>query len=551
MTAAELVIEAARVHTLTGPDGSGDGSEPTHVAIAGDRILAVGDADAVSAFVDSRTERLTFPGATLMPGWSDGHCHPVWGLEMTAGTILLQAGDLDQAKALLRADLPADGASGAPSGTWVLGWGLTADVFTDQSDIAGRVFDDVAAGRPLYLRFRDGHSGLANDAALAVAGITGAEEFAGASQIVVGADGRPTGHLLEMEAMARLESHIHRGSLSERAGRLGRLFDSMADRGLTSLQVLDANGDPFELCTELERVGELPLTVRFSPLIQPGVTDSELARWVRLQGTGGRRWRVEGVKLMLDGTVEGGTAWLEHPDLLGESTRPLWLPPEEYQRVVLHFARQGIPTATHAIGDRAVEFALETLATLPEELRRSATHRIEHIETLPEATIARMAELGVVASVQPIHALHLHPDGRDSWSVRLGAERAARAIPIRSLVEAGVPVVLGSDWPVADFDPFKGFAAAVARAARTLDDGRVAVPDQSIDRWTALRGYTSTSAIVRGDGEHTGRIEPGLSADLTLVEGDPLTMTVDELQRVTVLATWVGGRMRRVAGGGA
>ncbi|WP_415128458.1 amidohydrolase [Microbacterium sp.] len=522
------------MHTLDGHVGA------THIAVAGGRVLAVGTADDMAVHVTEHTRHESFPCGTIMPGWSDNHSHPVWGLEMTAGARLLEAATLDAVRDALRQDT-------ARSGDWIIGWGLDSNVFAGQARIDGSVFDDIAGGRPLFLRFRDGHSALANSVALERAGVTGEEQFPGASRIVVDPDGVPTGHLLEMHAMARVSAFVAQPSIADRAKRLRGLLEAMAARGITSVHALDAMGDPRELCAEIERTGELPLRLRISPLLQPGITPEEIARWEQLQGSGGRRWNVGGVKLMLDGTVEGGTAWLHHPDTLGEGTEPLWLPPETYREVVLHYVTRGIPTATHAIGDRAVEYALDTLASVPPEIRARVTHRIEHIETLEDDTIARMASLGVIASVQPIHALHLHPDGGDNWTRRLGAERAARAIPTRALAEAGVPIVLGSDWPVADFDPFRGFAAAVSRGERRLAGATTPVPDQSLDRLTALRGYTSTAALARGDADRAGRIAPGYDADLTIVHGDPMTADAEDLHDLIVLATMVGGDLRRVA----
>jgi predicted amidohydrolase YtcJ len=159
----------------------------------------------------------------------------------------------------------------------------------------------------------------------------------------------------------------------------------------------------------------------------------------------------------------GGTAWLETPDCHGESTCSYWRDPQGYSRAVRFFAQAGVQTATHAIGDAAVKHVLDTLeaeGAPPPGL----VHRVEHIETLPVDQISRFAQLGVIASMQPSHATDFtRADHRDNWSVRLGEERANRAWPCRDLLDAGATLVLGSDWPIAPYDPRTVLAAAQLR----------------------------------------------------------------------------------------
>ncbi|NDY74779.1 amidohydrolase family protein, partial [Desulfobacter hydrogenophilus] len=151
---------------------------------------------------------------------------------------------------------------------------------------------------------------------------------------------------------------------------------------------------------------------RISPSVFPGFTRDDLERHLELQRRAGRRWHVRGVKLMIDGTIDNGTAWLFEPDSRGQSTRSLWLDPAEYREAVRFFHEHGIPTTTHAIGDKGISFVAETLGALP---AGDVQHRIEHIETLPDEVLDQVIAAGAAASMQPTHCtLYTRADHTDN-----------------------------------------------------------------------------------------------------------------------------------------
>jgi predicted amidohydrolase YtcJ len=190
------------------------------------------------------------------------------------------------------------------------------------------------------------------------------------------------------------------------------------------------------------------------------------------------------------------------------------------------FSERGFQCVTHATGDRGVREALDTYAAVGAAPR--VRHRIEHIETLQPADLPRFAAQGVVASMQAQHMMWLHPDRTDNWSARLGDDRCDRAFLIRSLRESGATIALGSDWPVARFDPRVGMAAA--RLRRPLGHcERRAYDDQSLDGLAALEGYTIGAALTGGDGDRLGRLIPGYGADVTVTADDPVDIDGDEL----------------------
>ena len=200
-----------------------------------------------------------------------------------------------------------------------------------------------------------------------------------------------------------------------------------------------------------------------------------------------------------------------------------------------------MPTATHAIGDAAVRHVLAALEAAP---ATAAPHRIEHLETLPAELVPAFVRHKVVASMQPTHcSRYTVAEQTDNWSVRLGPRRAGRAWRCRDLYEAGVPVALGSDWPVAPYDARTVLADAQLRRPAGSPDIAPVVPAQALTALMALQGYTTHAAHAAGESHRSGRIAPGLRADLTAFTLDPLRADPDELAQAPIAMTVVAGSL--------
>ncbi|OAH11373.1 amidohydrolase [Streptomyces jeddahensis] len=516
MPTADLIITGARVRTLD--PGS---PQATAVAVRDGVIAAVGDEADVRDWRGPDTEIVRLDGAHLVPGLVDAHSHPVWGLEMATGTDLSGVRDLAALRTALATAERIDG--------WVIGYGLDHNAFEGRP-INRDLVEDVLGGAPAFLRLYDGHSALASDAALAVAGVTGPRAFTQRSQVVCDASGRPTGHLVEHAAMDLVTDVMPRPSYAARRSRLLELLSAMAATGLTGAHVMD--GGDVELVESVARETVLPVHLRFAPWCMPGADAAALEELIRLQGTGGRHWLVGGVKFFMDGTVEGGTAWLEHADCHGQGTQAFWPDPEAYTAAVRKLHAAGVRTATHAIGDAAVRHVLDVVAGLGPSGR--GAHRIEHIETAPDDLLPRFAQLGVAASMQPPHTGYTRADGTDEWSRRLGTTRAAHAWRLRDLRDAGATVALGSDWPIAHYDARA--VLATARSPRGAASGRAGLTGLE-----ALEGCTTHAAGAAGEADTTGRIAPGYRADLTALSVDPVQAPADELADAPVRLTVTGG----------
>jgi predicted amidohydrolase YtcJ len=522
---AGLAVVGAHVRTLDPRRRSASA-----VACRDGVIVAVGDDAEVREACGPGTEIVDARGATVTPGLVDAHIHPLF-VEQTRGADLTRCATLAE----VQDALAAERSSGA-DGDWVLGWGLEYGVFAG-GPITGEPLVEAVGGAPALLTFMDQHTAVATPEALRRARVTGGEAFDEGAEVVV-AGGRPTGELREFAAMERVRAVIADLSEAERARRAAAFLRRLNRLGITGGHAMNGDARDYALIAGLEEAGEL--TVRLVvPLWQkPEMSFEEMEAQLELRGAGGRLWRGGVAKFFIDGVIDSGTAWLCEPDTQGAGTEPFWPRPERYTEAVRLFAGAGFQCVTHAVGDRAVRAALDAYRTAA---RASAPHRVEHIETLQPTDLPRFATEGVAASMQPLHMQWRTADGEDSWTSRLGPERAGRAFPTRELLASGALLALGSDWPVADCDPRVGMAWARLRRRPGDPDAPVFEPERRMRGEEVLRGYTTACARIAGESGEGGRIAPGMRADLTAFAEDPVTCDPDDLPELPIALTVVDG----------
>lgn len=533
---ADLVLLAGQVHT--GCETPAGNSAPTAVAVSGRRIVAVGSHKDVLDWDTSDAQVIQLGDATITAGFVDAHVHPLSGAESRHQALMLHnCSTVEEVAARITEfvkDLGPD--------EWVRGFGLSFDMFVD-AELSNAPFEEAFGGRPAYLLLFDGHSVIASKRALELAGIDGPRDFGNNSSIEIDADGRPTGYLIESDAEMLVTELYPRMPFAQRCEAVRNKLLEFAATGYTSLHQMNMELGDLDVLRTLEAEGELPVRIRVSPIWRANDPWAEtLQRMVAMQGIGGRRWQVEGVKFMLDGSIDNGSAWLFEADTQGGGLEPYWVPSEMFTRTIHALNASGVQTATHAIGDRAVEFVLDTVQSIPASVRR-VTHRIEHIETIPDRLIPRFAELGVPASMQPIHAFAQRADGRDMWTTLLGrnSERAAHGWRIADLDAAGACVALGSDWPVEEFDARRVFAANVTRRRHGSDQ-------PAVDPHQALSPERTLAALTRNcwesiDRKNDGVIAPDAIADLAVFADDPLNCAPEVFAESKVLLTVVNGQL--------
>jgi len=516
---ADLLLVGTTVRTL-------DQQHPraSAVAVAGGRIVGL-DADAL-ALRGAATEVIDLHGAVTTPGLVDGHLHPLMGAATFRGVDLTGCRTLDDLRGSLRA------AEVEPDG-WVVGWGLDHNVFAG-ADPTNAVIEEALPGRPVFLRLYDAHSVLVSDEALRRAGVSGPREFEQRAEVVCDHTGRPTGHLLEFAAIELVQDILPTLPMPVLHDRLRTVLNHMAATGVTGGNVMDAEGNALDVYAAFEETGELPVRLRVAPWCMPGMDIDPL---LKLQQRRGRRWAVEAVKFFMDGTIEGGTAWLERPDCHGQSHDASWRDTAAYTKSVERLAAAGVQTVTHAIGDAAVRHVIETLENVD---TRGVRHRIEHLETLPRPLVGRLVRAGLVASMQPVHASFTKPDHSDEWSKRLGRERVERAWVCREIRDAGGLLVLGSDWPVATYDARQVLAQARLRRAPNSPHPAVG-PEQALTGLMALEGMTTHPAIADGTANEAGRVAVGCRADLTVFSIDPVRAPAEDVATAPIALTVSGG----------
>ncbi len=517
---------------LTGVDTR---SPATAIGISGGRIAALGDERDAREWRTGTSELVDLGGASVWPGLTDAHFHPVMGLNAAVGADLNGAHSLAEIQERLR---KADGSG--EHGDWVLGWGLTPDAF-EGLPLSGSPLDEWFPGRPALVYLFDGHAAVASRAALNRAGVTGVRDLGTTASIAVDPAGRPTGLLQEAEAIDLVRRLLPVESLDQRADRLAGILGAMAATGLTGGHVMDCQGDSLALLAALEFSGRLPLRLRLHPVCGPFDDPEEIVAQQRLSGS---RWRVAGVKFYLDGTIDGGTAWLSAPDCSGASISPYWPSAQSYSDAVRYFDAAGIGTATHAIGDAAVAHVLDTIDALP--VGSPARHRIEHLEYVRDDQLARLGGTRAIVSMQPTHLTdYVSPDGEDNWSMRLGRPRAEHGWRFGEILAAGATLALGSDWPVAHYDPRRIVAAAQLRRPAGRRQQAPLGFGAGLTAAQAMAGYTSGPAYAAGLESVAGRIAPGHLADLTVFAADPMRVDPDDLPELPVTATVVDGQLYR------
>ncbi|UQN14493.1 amidohydrolase [Gulosibacter sp. ACHW.36C] len=501
------------------------------VAVADGQIAAVGEWEELRrAHTDA--EVLEYPGATITAGLIDGHSHPIWGLAMARGVDLTGLETRPEIIAAL-----TSGAADLPEGEWLFGWGLAPNALEGPVDNT-TIHEAVGPDLPVYLMLFDAHSALLSDAALREVGVTEPHRTVDGGGFTARADGRLSGHALEFAAMGEIADLVPQEPLTTRADKLDALLHGMAATGLTSLVVADAQGGDAvtDVLEELERRGELPLRLRIAPWCTPDLSELQVRELVAGLGRHGRRWRYEGVKLFIDGTIDNGTAWLHEPDTEGEGRAGFWHDPQTYAARIQLLHSLGVPTLTHAIGDRGVRFVAETLAALP---KTGVQHRIEHLELADDETVAILAEHNIAVCVQPTHCtLFVHPDQGDSWSQRLGEPRNQQGFRTGDFAAAGIVQALASDWPVAPYDPRITFADAQLRHPHDQDSPAVGA-QQALTPEQILAGYTTAGRASIGE---TGSgLRPGEPADLTIWAADPITASPHDVADIRILATTLDG----------
>jgi hypothetical protein len=533
-TPADLVIKAGVVRTM-------DPQKPRAeaVAVRGERIVAVGSAADVRAFVGPKTRLVDLPGRAIVPGLVDGHCH-LYGLGVALETLSVRG----KRSAEEAAKVVAEAAKGRAKGEWITGRGWDQNLWAGAQFPTHGVLDAAAPEHPVALSRIDGHALWANAAAMRAAGIGKGTVDPPGGRIVRDAAGEPTGVFID-NAMNLVEVQIPADPPDVRERRILRAAEQALSLGLTGVHEMGIDDGTVKVYRALAASGRLPIRVH-AYLAGEGRLEALKGRAPDVDATGTAMFVLRGVKLFADGALGSRGAALLQPYADEPSTSGLMLMDREALTRAAHLvADAGYQLAVHAIGDRANRDVLSAFEALGAGRARSLRFRVEHAQIVSPEDLPRFSALGVIASMQPTHATSDMP-----WAPsRLGGERLRGAYAWRALLSSGARVVFGSDFPVEEPSPLLGLYAAVSRQDLQGQPPGGWTPAERIGLDEALMAFTTAPAYAAFAEGNRGRIAPGYVADLTIFGRDlaPDRSLVDTPVDMVI----VGGRVARVPQTGA
>ncbi|HSS93351.1 MAG TPA: amidohydrolase [Candidatus Dormibacteraeota bacterium] len=475
------------------------------LAVHGDRVVAVGADREIRSLIGARTRVIEARGGTILPAFNDAHVHFLMASRSLGELDLFGAKTQPEVERRIAAHVAS------AKGDWVVGRGWFYSAFPGGMPTVD-LLDRLVADRPAYIESFDAHTGWANSKALALAGVA-------------------TAGVLKEAEMLGVTRHLPARSAAEDLEALRRGMRMAASRGIASVQEAGDGQDELRLWASLREAGELTMRVRLAFDMVPGQSGPEWQRRLDEYEELARRWRADRwlstgiLKAFADGVVESRTAAMLEPfEGTSERGAPLW-GPEELALAVRAADARGWQVQVHAIGDAAIRQALSALQSTTPGRR----HRVEHIEVPGASDIGRFAQFGVVASMQPQHA---DPGLTEVWRRNLGAERAARGWPWRTLLASGARLAFGTDWPVVPLEPFTSLRIATGDHAAQL----ISI-EEAVAAWSLGAAYAEHMEAQKGS------LAVGMLADIAVLDRDLASTPQSELASIKIEATAVGGRL--------
>ena len=536
---ADVIFIHGNVYTgIVDPTSMVAGKRAEAIAVRGDRILAVGTRDEVLKTKGPDTKIIDLGGRFVMPGFNDAHMHLAHAGQEKLSVNLVGAKTLDEFRERIRAKVET-----ARPGEWIVGAGWDETLWPVKAVPTRWDLDEVSSGHPVYMDRVDGHIGVANTRALQLASITVASREPAGGKIDRDEAGTPNGILRET-AREAVRAVIPKPTHEQRRQAIELALADLATHGVTSAQ--DNSGwEDFQIYEELEKEGKL--TARISEWLPFDDSIESLNRKRSSHPASDDMLHTGMLKGFMDGSLGSKTAALLEPysDDPKNSGLPQYeadkLNPMAKERVLA-----GYQLGFHAIGDKGVQLALDAFAEAEKAAKEDKVKgagggsdyrfRIEHAQVTTPQQILRFRELKVIASMQPSHLLT-----DMNWAEsRLGPKRAAHSYAWAEFLKHGVVLAFGTDYPVEPVTPFRGLYAAVTRQSE--NEKKSYYPDQKISVEQAITAYTTGSAFAEFAEKQKGKLEPGMLADLVVLDRDVTSVPLAKILETEVLRTVVGGR---------
>lgn len=511
------------------------------IAVTGERIVFVGSNAEAQKWRGEKTRVVDLGGKTVVPGLTDSHCH-IFGIGERELTLNLEGTNtLEDFLARVKERVEK-----TEKGRWITGRGWIETFWQPPQFPTREDLDKVAPDHPVLLERADGHASVANSIALKIAGVTGATANPFGGEILRDQSGVPTGMLTD-NAMDLVGKKIPPPTDDERLTAL--LTGIRRELGLGWCEIQNAGSELADQKIIKRAFDEKKVAIRFyNAAYGPGEAANALLKEGATLAAYDHHFTQRTIKVIFDGAVGSRGAallapYFDKPETSGYLTQK----PEVLSPMFAAALRRGIQVETHAIGDRANRLILDlyekAFAAVPSGERKVAEPRwrIEHAQNLTSQDLPRLARLGVIASMQPSHAisdLFFAP-------ARLGMERLAGAYAWNSLIKSGAIVCGGSDAPVERGEPMIEFYAAVTRKSLKGEQGEGWHPEQAVGRAEALKMFTINAAYAAFEEEDKGTIAPGKLADLTILSKDIMQISPPEILQTKCTMTIVGGEIAK------
>lgn len=519
---------------------TGSSLEPMNgaIAIAGDRIIAVGSMDSMNEYIDSNTKVVNCGDKLIVPGFNDSHVHFMYGAMLQDKDFCLDLHDCASEEEC--AQKVKEFADAHPDNPWIFGSGWNENIWSSGKSPDRRSLDELLPDRPVYLSSWDIHSAWVNKKALELIGYDRNTPNAEDGFIEHFPDGEPSGILREPGAFDPVQK-LALQSADAKAAIIKSLKEA-AKYGVTSIGNVHPYGgleekEALEIYKSLEEEGLLTSRIHLFVELKKNLTDAKEYEKKYCS----KKLRFAGLKKITDGICESHTGYLLEPYADDKTTKgELQVTQEELKELIINADREGYSVRLHCIGNGAVRNALDCFeAAQKVNGKKGLHHAIEHVETCHPQDIPRFAKLGVMISMQPSHLIQ----NIDGYPKLLGKKWMEVAWPMRSLIDAGAVMTCGSDFPCVGLNPMEGIYAAITR--QTFDgypEGGF-VPNQKITLGEVLQGYTYGSALVANYANELGTLSVGKLADIVVLDKNLFTAAPKEILETKVLMTMVGGEI--------
>jgi predicted amidohydrolase YtcJ len=514
------------------------------IAVRGDRIQAVGKTADIEKLKGPQTQVVDLGGHFVMPGFNDAHMHLADAGFQKLSVNLVGVKSLEE----LRDRVLAKVQTAAP-GEWITGGGWDETLWPVVAVPSRWDLDEVSGGHPIFLERVDGHIAIANTRALRLASVTLASKAPQGGQIDRDANGQPTGILRET-ARAAVDAVIPKPNHGKRRQAIEAALADLAQWRITSAQDFSGLQDNtiwenFQILEDLEKEGKL--TSRLSEWLQFDAPLDELVLKRDMHPHSDLMLHTGMLKGFMDGSLGSHTAALLEP--YADDPKNSGLPRYEADKLnemTKERVLAGFQVGFHAIGDKGVQMALDAFAEAEKAAREKKVKapnggddfrlRIEHAQVTSKAQIARFKELKVIASMQPSHLLTDMHWAKD----RLGPQRAAHSYAWLELLNKGVALAFGTDYPVEPVTPFRGLYAAVTRKS---ENGKLEYfPEQKLSMDQAIAAYTTGAAFAEFEEKEKGKLIPGMLADFVVLDQDVTAAAAQKMLATKVLRTVMGGK---------